>query len=61
MNLKLTNISEPNENGLVTVKGTYIPEGHTCECKSKPFEFEMPQTNNLEYIKSTIVYLIKKG
>lgn len=61
MNLKLNSISETNEDGLITVSGTYIPDGHTCECKSEPFEFEMPQTNNLEYIKETIKYLIKKG
>ena len=61
MTLEIKSISEPNELGLVTVKGNYIPSGYTCQCKAIDFEHEIPQSTNLEYIKSTIKYLIEKS
>jgi len=61
MTLEITGISQPNELGLVTVRGNYIPSGYTCPCKSVDFEHEIPQSNNLEYIKATIKYLIEKS
>lgn len=57
MKITITNTSEPNENGLVTINGTYIPDGYTCGCKSKSFQYELlPNQAN----KSTIEYLIRK-
>lgn len=58
MKITITHTSDPNDNGLVTVSGKYIPDGYTCGCKSKPFIFEvLPNQAN----EANIEYLIRKG
>lgn len=60
MKIEIRKISDPVD-GYVEVSGNYIPDGETCKCKRCDFSYTMPQSTNLEYIKATIEYLIKKG
>lgn len=36
------------------IKGTYIPEGHTCKCKECSFTIEVPECTTDQKIKEIV-------
>ena len=40
-----------------TIEGSYIPKGHTCECKSCDFKIEVPTKTDEKVIKGLIEFI----
>lgn len=48
------NYTAKEVKGKRVVKGTYIPSGHTCKCKSCSYTIEVPKGTSDEQIRDLV-------